>query len=78
MRTFAFGVLSLAVILVGFLVALVKPPAAPQLFEWYAWAIVGVFWGVAGKSTVEALATGTGVRGAVAALMTDQKPPGAK
>jgi hypothetical protein len=65
-------------LLVGLLLccAITGPVAlmASALFSPFALAIVGLAGVLGGKSAVEHLAGGSGVKGAVAALMTDAKP----
>jgi hypothetical protein len=48
--------------------------AAAAIFSSFAFAIIGLSAVLGGKSTVEKLANGTGIKGAVAVLMTDKKP----
>jgi hypothetical protein len=47
---------------------------AMHLFDTLAWTFFGMALVLAGKSGVEKLAGGGGVRGAIAALMTSTKP----
>ena len=47
---------------------------ADKLFATAAWALTGIAGLIAGKGAVGVLAQGTGVKGAVRALLTDAKP----
>jgi hypothetical protein len=49
-------------------------PVALAIFAPFALAISSLGAIIGGKSTVEKLANGTGIKGAVAVLMTDKKP----
>lgn len=48
--------------------------AVATMFSAFAWAVVGLGVAVAGKSGVEHLAGGGGIKGVVAALFTNAKP----
>jgi hypothetical protein len=74
LRTFIFSVVALGFLTSGFAMALDKPAAGVIIFSSFAVAVVGIVAAVAGKSAISALGQGTGVKGAVNALMTDSKP----
>lgn len=72
-------VLVLALLLVLSFRWLVLAPAGPgeftvKLFDTLAWALLFFAMTAAGKSSIEHLAAGGGVRGAMRALLTDAKP----
>lgn len=75
LRTVAVAVLGmLAVLAALWLCKGIPGDTADKLFATAAWSLVGMVGLVAGKSAVGVLAQGTGVKGAVAALLTDAKP----
>lgn len=69
-------ILFLGVLLLLALVVCVRAGSdmAAKVFTDFAWGIVFLGAAQAGKSTAQALGQGSGVRGAIAALMTDAKP----
>lgn len=77
-RTFLFGILVMG-LLAAVLIVIVTRVAAPDaqvvaLFSSLCTTAWIAILGHAGKSGVEHLAAGGGVKGAVAALLTDAKP----
>lgn len=73
------AVMVLALMLVASFWCLVLSPAGPgeytvKLFDALAWTLLLFALVAAGKSSVEHLAAGGGVRGAISALLTDAKP----
>ena len=74
LRTFLFGLAALAVLLAG--LWLLPPDARGGAFVFFSGGVGALMVAVAGKSAVGALAGGGGLKGAAAALMTDQKPAG--
>jgi hypothetical protein len=75
-RTLIFALSALLVLLAG--LWLLPPDARAGAFTAFATAIAGLMMAVAGKASVDALAHGDGVGGAVANLMTDKKPGGSQ
>lgn len=69
-------ILFLGVLLLLALVVCVRSGSdmAAKVFTDFAWGIVFLGAAQAGKSTAQALGHGSGVRGAIAALMTSAKP----
>lgn len=72
-------VLVLATMLVISFGWLVRSPAGPgqftvQLFDTLTWGLLFFALTAAGKSSIEHLAAGGGVRGAMRVLLTDAKP----
>lgn len=72
-------VLVLALLLVLSFRWMVLSPAGPgeftvKLFDTLAWGLLSFGLTAAGKSSIEHLAAGGGLRGALRALMTDAKP----
>lgn len=67
-----------AMLLLGLLIACnvneAVAAAIATMFIAFASAIVGLAGAIAGKSSIEHLANGSGVKGAIKALMTDAKP----
>jgi hypothetical protein len=74
LRTFIFSVVALGFLLAGLHLCLIYPVAGVAVFTAFAGAVVVIVGAVATKSTVGALADGTGLRGAMAALLTNAKP----
>lgn len=74
-RTVA-AILALGVLLLVALVVCAQLPETfgVKLYESAAWSIVVLAVTVAGKASVQHLAGGGGVKGAIAALMTEAKP----
>lgn len=68
-----FGFCLAIVALVGGL-ALLAADQRGAAYGAFSLAVVGLFMGLAGKSSVGALAQGTGIKGAIATLTTDAKP----
>ena len=77
-RTFVFGVVSLAFLLVGLALCLGFPSPGRELFAAFALAVGGITATIAAKHGVESLATGQGIAGAAKTLWTDKKPPEAQ
>jgi len=71
-RTLVFGMVSLAALLLAFALIPEKDRGAAYVF--FSAGVGALIAAIAGKSAVESLAQGTGIRGATAALMTDKKP----
>jgi hypothetical protein len=72
-RTFGMGVLALAALI--FAVWLKASDAAVKEIASASWLIVSA---LAARSAVSGLASGSGVKGAIAALTTDARPTDAK
>lgn len=73
-RTFLFALLALVCLLIGLYLCLRYPTAGIAIFTAFSLAVVGIVGAVATKSSIEHLAEGSGVKGALAALMTNAKP----
>ena len=71
-RTLFFGMASLAALLVAF--ALIPDKDRGAAYVFFAGGVGALIAAIAGKSAVESLAQGTGIRGATATLMTSKKP----
>lgn len=72
-RTLAFGCFMAVILLSGLLICATFR-AGPLLFSSFAIACVGLAGAIAGKNAIESLAGGSGIKGAVATLMTNEKP----
>lgn len=75
MRTVFFGVVALAFLTVGLGLCLGFPVPGREIFGSFSLAVGGIVGVVATKHGVESLATGGGIQGARAVLMTSQQPP---
>lgn len=74
LRTFLFSVIALGFLLAGLNLCLIYPTAGIAVFTAFAGAVCVIVAAVAGKSAVSKLADGGGVKGAMAALLTESKP----
>lgn len=72
LRTFIAGIVATVALVLG--IFLVKEGDRASAFLAFAGGIVGVMGTVATKSAVGSLASGTGIKGAMATLTTDKKP----
>lgn len=71
------AVLALALLTAGELAVCVlvgKSDVAARCFETAAWANVGLAGFLSAKATIQHAATGSGIKGAIAAIMTAVKP----
>lgn len=73
-RTFVFGIVALFFLSLGLGLCLWQTTVGALVFSAFATAVVAVVALVAGRNSVDALAMGTGVKGAIRTLMTDAKP----
>jgi hypothetical protein len=74
MRTWSFAVIALAFLLGGLNLCLINTATGPLVFSAFAIALVGIVGAVAGKSSIESLSLGDGVKGAWTNLTTSRKP----
>lgn len=75
MRTFLFGVFAMTFLLVGYSLALTFTAIGATAFSTFATTVGAIVASVSTKHAVESLASGSGIAGAVKALVTDSKPP---